>query len=237
VDLLRWLQLLPRLGRLGGVRSGKAAETRLEAISGASYLNTTRPSAVDPFGQEESMPARPERVLKASHLDQRGSAIRRAVLADRMDQADIGERRSSTRMIFGSGQGEGDWVLAIGTTMAATPGAEGESRPRPSGKESAEAPARRQSRAKVAGGRGFMAAKATMKRVAAGNRVQGASIAHRRGQAPGMKEAGRVDARQVESVLGSGGVERRGPGDEGVKGDCPESLGESRRSSQAGVDG
>lgn len=33
VDLLRWHELLPRLGRLGGVRSGKAAETRLEAIS------------------------------------------------------------------------------------------------------------------------------------------------------------------------------------------------------------
>jgi N-methylhydantoinase B/oxoprolinase/acetone carboxylase alpha subunit len=180
VDLLHCLQLLPRLGRLGGVRSGKAAETRLEAISGASYLIRTKPSAVDPFGQEEGMPARPERVLKASHLDQRGSAIRRVVLADRMDQADVGERRSSSRTSFGSGQGEGDWVLAIGPTMAATPGAEGESRPRPSGEESAEARARRQSRAKVAGGRGFMAAKATVKRVAAGNRVQGASITLRR---------------------------------------------------------
>lgn len=183
------------------------------------------------------MPARPERASRASHLSQRGSAIRRAVLADRMDQADVGERRSSSRTIFGSGQGEGDWVLAIGPTMAATPGAEGESRTRPSGEESAEARTRRQSRARVAGGRGFMAAKATLKRVNAGNRVQGASIAHRRGQAPRMKEACSVDARQAESVLGSGGAEQRSPGDEGVRGDCPESLGESRRSSQAGVDG
>jgi hypothetical protein len=131
------------------------------------------------------MPARPERVLTASHLSQRGSAIRRAVLADRMDQADIGERRSSSRTIFGSGQGEGDWVLAIGPTMAATPGAEGESRSRPSGEESAEARTRRQSRARVAGGRGFMTAKAAVKRVSAGNRAQGASIALRRVRHPG----------------------------------------------------
>jgi hypothetical protein len=121
--------------------------------------------------------------------------------------------------------------------MAATPGAEGESRLRPSGKASAEARARRQSRARVAGGRGFMTAKAAVKRVNVGNRVQGASIALRRGQAPGMKEASRVDARQADSVLGSRSTERRGSGDEGVRGDCPESLGESRRSSQAGVDG
>jgi hypothetical protein len=60
------------------------------------------------------MSAWPERVSKASRLSQRGSAIRRAVLADRMDQADVGERRSSNRTTFGSGQGEGDWVLAIG---------------------------------------------------------------------------------------------------------------------------
>jgi len=101
----------------------------------------------------------------------------------------------------------------------------------------AEAKARRQSRAEVAGGRGFMAAKATMKRVIAGNRGQGASIALRRRKAPRVQEAGRVDARRVESILGSGSVERRGPGDEGVRSYFPESLGVSRRSSQAGVDG
>lgn len=82
-----------------------------------------------------------------------------------------------------------------------------------------------------------MTAKAAVKRVSVGNCAQGASIALRRSQAPGMKEAGRVDARQVENILGSRGAERRGSGDEGVRGDCPESLGESRRSSQAGVDG
>lgn len=121
--------------------------------------------------------------------------------------------------------------------MAATQGAKGESWTRPGGKEGAEAKARRQSRAEVAGGRGFIAAKAAMKRVVAGNRGQDASIALRRRQAPGMKEANRVDARMAEIVLGPGSVERRGPGDEGVRGDCPGSLGESRRSSQADVDG
>jgi len=110
---------------------------------------------------------------------------------------------------------------------------------------SAEAKARRLSRAEVAGGRGFIVAKAAVKRVEAGNRGQGASIAHRRCQAPGAKEAGRVDAWRVEIVLGSGGVNledgescslwRRSPGDEGVRGDCPEPVGVSRRSSQAGV--
>jgi len=50
------------------------------------------------------------------------------VLADRMDQANVDERRSSNRTSQGSGQGEGDWVLAIGSTMAATQGAKGESR-------------------------------------------------------------------------------------------------------------
>lgn len=78
---------------------------------------------------------------------------------------------------------------------------------------SAEAKARRQSRAEVAGGRGFMAAKATMKRVIAGNRGQGASIALRRRKAPGVQEAHRVDARRVESVLGFGGVNLRGVGE------------------------
>jgi len=102
------------------------------------------------------------------------------VLADRMDQADIDERRSSNRTNQGSGRGESDWVLAIGRTMAATQGAKGESRTLPGGKEGAEAKARRQSRAEVAGGRGFTAAKATVKRVMAGNRRQGASIALRR---------------------------------------------------------
>jgi len=159
------------------------------------------------------------------------------VLADRMDQADVGERRSSNRTNHGSGHGEGDWEPVIGPTMAATQGAKGESRTRPCGTVSAEAKARRQSRAEVAGGRGFIVAKAAMKRVIAGNRGQGASIALRRWKAPGMKEAGRVDARRAESILGSGCVERRGSGDEGVRGDCPESFGESRRSSQAGVDG
>jgi hypothetical protein len=121
--------------------------------------------------------------------------------------------------------------------MAATQGAKGESRTRPGGTEGAEAKARRQSRAEAAGGRGFMAAKAAVKRVMAGNRDQGASIALRRKKAPGMKEASSVDARRAESVLGVGEVERRRPRDEGVRGDCPESFGESRRSSQAGVDG
>jgi len=118
-----------------------------------------------------------------------------------------GRRRRATLLqsneLLAPAKGEGDWVLAIGPTMAATPGAEGESWTRPSGQESAEARARRQSRAKVAGGRGFIVAKAAVKRVTAGNRVQGASIALRRSQAPGMKEASCVDARQVESVLGS----------------------------------
>jgi len=86
------------------------------------------------------MPARLERVSKASHLSQRGSAIRRVVLADRMDQADIGERRSSKRTTFGFGQGEGDWVLAIGPTMAATRGEEGESLSRPSGQRERGSP-------------------------------------------------------------------------------------------------
>lgn len=199
----------PAWRREVGKGCGDAAGSDLEE----AYLNPTQPGAADPIGQEECMPARPARVSKASHLSQRGSAIRRVVLADRMDQADVGERRSSNRTSFGSGQGEGDWVLAIGPTMAATPGAEGESFPRPSGEESAEARARRLSRAKVAGGRGFMTAKAAVKRVNAGNRVQGASIALRRSQAPGMKETSRVDARQVESVLGSRGTERRSSGD------------------------
>jgi hypothetical protein len=104
------------------------------------------------------------------------------------------------------------------------------------GKEGAEANARRQSRAEVAGGRGFMAARAAMKRVVAGNRDQGASIALDRRKAPGMKEAGRVDARRADSVLGWEWAERRDPSDEGVRGNCPESFGESRRSSQAGVE-
>lgn len=82
-----------------------------------------------------------------------------------------------------------------------------------------------------------MTAKAAMKRVIAGNRGQGASIAHRRWKAPGMQEAGCVDARLAESVLGLGCVERRGSGDKGVSGECPEPFGVSRRSSQAGVDG
>lgn len=82
-----------------------------------------------------------------------------------------------------------------------------------------------------------MAARAAVKRVIAGNRGQGASIALRRWKAPGTMEACSVDARRVESVLGSGCAERRRPGDEGVSGVGPESLGESRRSSQAGVDG
>jgi len=120
--------------------------------------------------------------------------------------------------------------------MAATLGAKGESWTRPGGKESAEANARRQSRAEVAGGRGFMAAKVAMKRVIAGNRDQGASIALDRQKAPGMEEASRVDARRVEAVLGSGSVERRGSSDEGVSGHYPESFGASRRSSQAGVE-
>lgn len=120
--------------------------------------------------------------------------------------------------------------------MTATPGARGESQSRSGGKEGAEANARRQSRAEVAGGRGFMAARAAVKRVVAGNRDQGASIALDRRKAPGVKEASRVDARKVDSILGLGCAERRGPGDQGVSGYCPESFGESRRSSQAGVE-
>lgn len=103
-------------------------------------------------------------------------------------------------------------------------------------KEGAEANARRQSRAEVAGGRGFMAARAAVKRVVAGNRDQGASIALDRRKAPGVKEASRVDARRVDSILGSGCAERRRPGDQGVSGYCPESFGEGRRSSQASVE-
>lgn len=97
--------------------------------------------------------------------------------------------------------------------MTATPGARGESQSRSGGKEGAEANARRQSRAEVAGGRGFMAARAAVKRVVAGNRDQGASIALDRRKAPGVKEASRVDARKVDSILGLGCAERRGPGD------------------------
>lgn len=74
------------------------------------------------------MPARPERVLKAFAPEPAGFDDSMVVLADRKYLADVDERRSSNRTSFGSGQGEGDWVHAIGRTMAATQGARGESR-------------------------------------------------------------------------------------------------------------
>jgi hypothetical protein len=118
------IQLLARSTRLDGVRSGKAAETRLEAISRVRILKHARPNAVDPIGQGESMPARPERDHDGIAPEPAGFGDSTVVLADRMDQAEVDGRRSSNRTIHDSGHGEGDWVQAIGRTMAGDAGRE-----------------------------------------------------------------------------------------------------------------
>jgi len=117
-------------GSVGPARRREVGEGRGDA-SGSDLetqrLNTVEPNAVDPIGQGESMPARPERVKEGIAPGQAGFGDSRVVLADRMDQADVCERRSSNRTSHGYGHEEGDWVLVIGRTMTATAGAEGES--------------------------------------------------------------------------------------------------------------
>jgi len=178
---------------------GNAAGTDLERRGLNTAHQRRRP---DWTGRKHA--SAPRKGLEGNAPGPAGFGDSTVVLADRMDQAEVDERRSSNRTSLGSGQGEGGWVLAIGRTMAATQGTDGESRRRPGGTAGAEAKARRQSRAEVAGGRGFTAAKATVERVIAGDRGQGASIALRRWKAPGVKEASRVDARLVDIILGSG---------------------------------
>jgi len=75
--------------------------------------------------------------------------------------------------------------------------------------------------------------KAATRQVTAGNCGRGPLDDSSETEAPGVEEARRVDARRVEAILGGRGTERSRSRDEGVKGDCPRSLGESRRSSQA----